>query len=62
MQSAAIGYLIGVHIATRRHIIKLNKNSMYGKIVAHCPHCGKIANLHYKGRECIGCDECCFTQ
>lgn len=26
--------------------------------VLHCPHCGTITNLHYKGRECIGCDSC----
>lgn len=27
--------------------------------VLHCPHCGAVANLHYQGRECTGCDSCC---
>jgi hypothetical protein len=26
----------------------------------HCPHCGAIANLHFRGVICIGCDLCRF--
>jgi len=26
--------------------------------VLHCPKCNTIGNLHYRGRDCIGCDIC----
>jgi len=27
-------------------------------LVLHCPKCKTIANLHYIGKNCIGCDNC----
>ena len=26
--------------------------------VLHCPKCDAVTNLHYRGRDCIGCDDC----
>lgn len=81
VQTGAIGYLIGTHLATRKAflaLIRMHRNPSYiispntddsGHIhmvlpqkdmsTLHCPHCGAVANLHYRGRECIGCDKCC---
>jgi hypothetical protein len=28
----------------------------------HCPHCGAIANLHFLGAKCTGCDLCIFGE
>lgn len=70
LQNGIILFLLINYIVLRKAVITLEKmhtNESHIHILIHepeklqCPHCGKVANLHYRGKECTGCDSCYKT-